>query len=310
MRFHRTSILGGALVIAPFLAQPATGAEQTTFPTQKAAIQALADASAKRDLERLRAILGPEGDAIVSSGDEVQDTNDLKRFAESARTRTTFVTLDDGSAIAQVGKNDWPLPIPLVKAGNRWRFDTAAGKEELLNRRIGENELVAIDVCRTYVDAQHEYAEVDRTGAGARTYAQRILSTPGKKDGLYWDDESGKDPSPLGPALAEAAAEHYEFNPGEPAPYHGYYFRILTAQGSKAPGGARSYVTDGKMRGGFGLVAYPAEYGSSGIMTFVVNQKGIVFQKNLGEKTAELGKAMTLYDPDGSWEPVVEPSED
>jgi hypothetical protein len=207
--------------------------------------------------------------------------------------------------VARLGTEDWPFPVPIVKDGTAWRFDAAAGRDEILNRRIGRNELHAIEVCHAVVDAQMEYATVDRTGAGARTYAQKVRSEPGRKDGLYWDDPTGKDESPLGPLVAEATAEGYgPAGSGGPRPYHGYVYRILTAQGAKAAGGARSYVKDGKMTGGFALVAYPAEYGVSGIMTFIVNQNGIVLQKNLGEKTTEIAQAMTAYDPDDSWDPA------
>jgi len=202
--------------------------------------------------------------------------------------------------IVRVGVEDWPLPIPLVKDGNEWRFDTANGLQEILNRRIGRNELKAIDASRVYVDAQREHLRLEGD------YAQKLRSDAGKRDGLYWEDPTGKHPSPLGPLFAEASAEGYGNQGADagPQPYHGYVFRILTQQGANAPGGAKSYIKDGKMTGGFALVAYPAEHGSSGVMTFVVGPEGVVYQKDLGDKTADVAKAMTAYDTDATWMPT------
>jgi hypothetical protein len=223
-----------------------------------------------------------------------------------ATERTRFETLPDGATIAHIGRQATPFAIPLVKDGERWRFDTAAGKDELLNRRIGRNELMAIAASRAYVNAQEEYARASAVRGGERAYAQKFLSAPGQHDGLYWEDASGKDESPLGPLFASASAEGYDLaqQPVTPRPYHGYFFRILTGQGANAPGGARSYVKDGKMTGGFALLAWPAEYGQSGIMTFLVNSQGVVFQKDLGAQTAEAAKTITSYDPDTSWAPT------
>jgi hypothetical protein len=192
-----------------------------------------------------------------------------------------------------VGQEDFPFPIPLVRKDQTWRFDTAAGRLEILYRRIGRNELDAVQVCLAYVDAQNEYADKDRTGAGVGTYAQRIVSQPGKKDGLYWPASQGDDASPLGELAAHATREGYRVG-GERAPYHGYYYRILTRQGPTAPGGALDYVVRGKMIGGFALVAYPAEYGNSGVMTFLVNHSGVVFEKDHGPRTARLAERMTV----------------
>ena len=218
----------------------------------------------------------------------------------------TIETVPDGATIAHIGRQGTPFPIPLVKDGPQWRFDTAAGKDELLNRRIGHNELMTIAGARAYVDAQEEYARAAVTRGDARAYAQKVRSAPGQHDGLYWDDAGGTDESPLGPLFAAAAAEGYQMaeQPVTPQPYHGYLFRILTAQGANAPGGARSYVKDGKMTGGFALVAWPAEYGKGGIMTLQVNGQGIVFEKDLGPQTAEAVQAITAYDPDASWTPT------
>jgi hypothetical protein len=205
-----------------------------------------------------------------------------------------------------VGKDDWPLPIPIRKKGSAWFFDTKAGKEEMLNRRIGRNELNTIDVLEAYVVAQREYAGKDRDGDGVYPYAQKFWSTPGKKDGLYWEAKEGEEASPFGPLSARAAQEGYKRKgkPEKPSPYYGYYFKILKAQGKNAPGGAYDYVVKGNMIFGFGLVAYPAKYGSSGIMTFIVNQEGVVYQKDLGKGTAKAAGSIKRYDPDPTWKKV------
>jgi hypothetical protein len=276
---------------------------QKTFPRTADAMRALANAARTDDKAALLAILGPGSDELVSSGDPVDDRARGVRFAAQVAERTTFETMPSGAVVAHIGKDGWPFPIPLVKDGDAWRFDTAAGRDELLNRRIGSNELKAIDVSKVYVTAQREYARQSPD----HVYAEKVRSDPGKRDGLYWEDSDGTSTSPFGPLVAEAAAGGYEPSPqpgSGPRPFHGYVFRILTAQGASAPGGARSYVKDGKMSDGFGLLAYPADYGSSGIMTFIVGPDGIVFQKNLGDKTAEVAKAITTYDPDDSWAPV------
>jgi hypothetical protein len=285
-------------------AEEASG--QKTFAKPEEAVRALVAAAKKDDSTAMFAILGPKSEQVLSSGDPIADAADRKWFVNAASRRTSFEKVNDNTMIAQVGAEAWPLPIPLVKSGDKWRFDTAAGADELLNRRIGRNELTAISVAHAYVDAQREYASKDRTGSGTGVYAQKVASEPGKHDGLYWEETSPADRSPFGPLVADASTEGYSPSQGGegPRPYHGYYYRILTAQGPAAPGGARSYIKDGEMTGGFALVAYPAEYHSSGIMTFIVGPQGIVFQKDLGEKTAELGKAMTEYNPDDTWMPA------
>jgi hypothetical protein len=283
------------------LAATATSlADQRKFARPEEALPALIDASRTGDKAAIIAILGPEGEEVLSSGDPVQDRNARDRVIAAAKQKTRYETLPSGEVIAHVGKDDWPLPIPLVKDGDQWRFDTASGLQEVLNRRIGRNELKAIAASHAYVDAQREHLRLEGD------YAQKMRSDEGKHDGLYWDDPTGKKPSPLGPLFAEASAEGYgQANPsGEPQPYHGYYYRILTEQGASAPGGARSYVKDGKMTGGFALVAWPAEHGSSGVMTFVVGPQGVVYQKDLGDKTADVAKAMKAYDPDETWNPA------
>jgi Protein of unknown function (DUF2950) len=289
--------------VAAFAEDPAG---QTRFKSPTAAMQALVAAARSNDAAKLAAILGPGAEAIVSSGDAVADADDRRRFVAKAAERTRFETLPDGATIAHLGRQATPFAIPIVKDGGQWRFDTAAGKDELLNRRIGRNELMAIAAARAYVDAQEEYARASAVQGGDRTYAQKFRSTPGQRDGLYWDDASGTDESPLGPLFASASGEGYQLaeQAATPQPYHGYLFRILTGQGANAPGGARSYVRNDKMTGGYALVAWPAEYGRSGIMTFLVNAQGIVFQKNLGAQTAEAVNAITAYDPDTSWTPT------
>jgi hypothetical protein len=287
----------------------AAGAEphvQRVFAHAADAVRALVGAAGSSNRAAVLAILGPGSEEVISSGDPVDDRAAGRHFAAKAEERTRLETLDSGAVIVHIGKDDWPFAIPLVKEGNEWRFDTPAGRDELLNRRIGRNELKAIDVCRVYVEAQREYANREGSREGGLVYARKVRSDPGKRDGLYWDDPTGAHPSPLGPLLAEAAAEGYTKPEADaaPRPYHGYFYRILTAQGPHAPGGARSYLDDGRMTGGFALLAYPAEHRSSGVMTLVVGPPGIVYQKNLGDATAEVAKAITAYDPDESWTPV------
>jgi hypothetical protein len=300
--------ISGAAValVAAVTARAETPAGQTLFQSPAAAMQSLVTAARSNDTAKLAAILGPDAEGLLSSGDEVADADDRKRFVARATERTRLETLPDGETIAHIGRAGTPFAIPLVKEGAQWRFDTAAGKDELINRRIGRNELMAIAGARAYVDAQEEYARGAVTRGETRAYAQKIRSTPGQHDGLYWENASGTDESPLGPLFADASAEGYQVadQPATPQPYHGYRFRILTAQGANAPGGARSYVKDGRMTDGFGLVAWPAEYGKSGIMTFQVNGQGIVFEKDLGQQTAEAAQAITAYDPDASWTPT------
>lgn len=283
----------------------AADATQQHFKTPTAAMQSIIGAAHRNDGAALLTMLGPDGEPLVSSGDAVEDAAERRRFVAGAQGHLHFETLADGSMIAIIGRDQHPFAIPLVKDADGWRFDTKAGLDELLNRRIGRNELAAIAACRGYVEAQLEYA---RKGAGGKpgVFAQRVLSTEGTRDGLYWPPTGGREQSPLGPAFASATGAGYKLDaPADgPRPYHGYLFRILTQQGANASGGAHAYVKDGAMTDGFGLVAWPAEYRQSGVMTFVVNRQGIVFQKDLGEKTSEIASAMTSYDPDASWEPA------
>ena len=302
MRTH-SKTFGRALVLLALITLQVSAADtpaQKQFAKPEAAVGALLDALRAGDQAALLAILGPGSEDVVSSGDPIADRAARKPILTGAAERTRLETLPSGAVIAHFGKDDWPLPIPLVQNAGQWHFDTAAAREEILNRRIGRNELKAIDVCRVYVEAQREHAKLEHD------YAQKLRSDPGKRDGLYWEDPTGKHPSPLGPLLAEAAAEGYstENSPDAPRPYHGYLYRILTQQGPHAPGGAKSYLKDGKMTGGFAMVAYPADYGASGVMTFLVDAQGLVYQKNLGDQTGDVAKQITAYDPDDTWAPV------
>ena len=272
---------------------------QQSFPTPEDAAAALA-AAVKSGPSDILKVLGKAADDIVSSGDEVADADTRQRFTSMYDTKHSVKTEGNKKATLMLGPDDFPFPIPLVNTRTGWEFDTDEGRIEVLYRRIGRNELDAIQTALAYVDAQNEYAEKDR-GEGVGVYAQRIVSTPGKKDGLFWRDDS--DPSPLGALAAEASAEGYRTGEG-PAPYHGYYFRILKGQGSDAPGGTFNYVVKGKMIGGFALIAYPAEYGNSGVMTFVVNHAGTVYQKDLGARTDSIAKRIYLFDPDQTWKKV------
>ncbi len=283
-----------------------------TFATPQQAADALAAAWRSNSKPDLAKIFGPAGAKLVASGDEVADKNVKARLAAAYDTQHRIVGLGAQSALLLIGKDGFPFPIPLAKReDNAWYFDTEAGAEEILDRRIGRNELNAIRVCRAYVEAQRDYAAKDRTGTGMPAYATKIASSDAKHDGLYWEAKPGEEPSPLGPLLAAAADEGYSTASGDRmlAPYHGYRYKILTGQGPHAPGKARSYIAGGRMTSGFALVAYPAQYGNSGVMTFIVNQNGIVFEKDLGRNTARIARQMTAYDPDGSWRVAVPPGE-
>jgi hypothetical protein len=299
---------GRGLMLATLLAlgmglaaQRAAADAPKVFPTPEAAAQALIDTAKTGDTPAVLAILGSAAKDLVSSGDEVQDQEAAKRFATLAQQMMQVEKTGEDVEIMSIGAEEWPFPIPIVRTGSGWAFDTLAGKQELLNRRIGANELDAIEVCRAYVNAQRAYLGETHDGTGVIKYAERVISSPGKHDGLYWPAVNGEEASPLGPLIADAEEEGYN---KKGAPYHGYYYRILTAQGKDAPGGAYSYVINGNMVAGFALVAYPAQYGSSGVMTFIVNQEGVVYQKDLGLKTDAIAKAIKTYNPDPSWQKV------
>ena len=272
------------------------------FASPEAAVDALAQASRASDEKPLLAVFGAAAHDIVSSGDAVADTNARAAFAKSYDSKHRLELEGDAKAILVYGDDDFPFPIPLVKQGDKWHFDAAAGRHEILARRVGRNELATIQVCLAYGDAQREYASVDRDGDGLFEYAQRFASSsPKSHDGLYWPAEPGQPESPLGDLIADARSEGYRHAEGKRQPYHGYLYKILTKQGSHADGGAFDYIVRGNMIGGFALVAYPAEYGVSGIMTFVVNYEDVVFSKDLGANTAKIAGDMTRFDPDSTW---------
>jgi Protein of unknown function (DUF2950) len=308
-RFASRAFLATAITVVTLVALPtesaaaaAKAAAQKAFPTPDALSQALADAAKANDSKALVALLGRSGDALVNSGDAVMDKRRAEGFAASYATKHAVKT-DGDKATLTVGNDDWPMPIPAVKGAAGWTLDAVAGTREVVARRIGENELDAIQVVRAIVDAQHDYSSEDRDKDGLRDYASKFASTKGKHDGLYWSTKDGEPPSPLGPLVVRAAAEGYKGkgSAGAPSPYRGYYYRILTAQGKDAPGGARNYLAHGKLLGGFAVVAYPATYGNSGIMTFMANQDGTVYEKDLGATTAAAAKALKDYNPDKSW---------
>lgn len=279
--------------------------QQKTFASPEEAVKALFEAVKTNNKKELGVILGPGSSTVISSGDEVFDQNDREFFVKIFETKNKIDMETDTKAILYIGEKDWPMPIPIIKKGSAWVFDTKTGKEEILNRRIGINELAIIKFCEAYVDAQQEFALKDHDGDGLFEYAQKFVSTPGKKDGLYWETKEGEELSPLGPLAADAVKEGYKKRSGVPGyPYHGYYFKMLMAQGKNASDGAYNYIVNGNMIGGFALVAYPAQYGNSGVMTFIVNHDGVVYQKNLGKNTAKTVESMKLFDPDKTWTKV------
>ncbi len=295
-------LLIAAACVLSFSTFSAANAQQS-FDTPQAAAEALVNAARADNARGVMNVLGYRGADIILSGDAVADAITREKFVGAYDTKHDVSMVDDGNATMVVGASDFPFPIPIVRKGDKWAFDTAAGRREILYRRIGRNELDAIQTSLAIVDAENDYADLSRAGSGVSTYAQRILSQPGKKDGLYWPASPGDVASPLGELVAGATAEGYRAG-ARPVPYHGYYFRILRRQGPDAPGGALDYVVDGKMIGGFALAAYPAEYRNSGVMTFIVNHAGDVFQKDLGPRTARIATSMTAYNPDKTWTKV------
>jgi hypothetical protein len=295
-----------ALLVGSILPSALVAADSAKiFSTPQEAVAALDQAVNATNRIAFRELFGPESEELANP-DTVQGAQEMAAFAAAFNTTNRLARESDARMILEVGTNDWPFPIPLVKRANGWQFDTAAGVEELLNRRIGRNELEALSTMRAYVDAQRDYARSDRDGDEVLEYAQKMSSSPGQMDGLYWPLEQNGEMSPLGPLMAEAQGEGYfkkaHLTDAEPAPFHGYYFKILTHQGRHAPGGRYNYVINGNMIGGFALVAWPAEYDHCGIMTFIVNQQGRVYQKDLGSKTDKLASTMKEYDPDSTWQ--------
>jgi len=303
-RLASCAVLGTVLWLGPaqgLLAGPQQTQQSYAAPEEAAA--ALAAATRAHDQAALRAIFGPGSERLLSSGDRYADEQGQSRFAAAYDKKHALVPQAAGRMQLEVGANDWPLPIPIVQAGGRWQFDTQAGAEEIINRRIGRNELAAIRVSLAYVEAQKDYFARIKQETGTGSYAERLVSTPGHQDGLYWPAGAGNSESPFGPLVSQAEEEGYPgaLVGGKPIPYQGYNFRILKAQGPDAPGGAMSYVQSGRMTGGFALIAWPASYGSSGIMTFQVNQDGVVFQKDLGPTTSRVVPGIARFDPDLTW---------
>jgi hypothetical protein len=291
---------GIALALCALLLASTAYAAQRTFASPEDAVAALAQAVKANDRAAMLAVLGPEAEKSIRSPDRVADRARADRFAATYDEKHAIVRDGDSRASLTLGSDDFPFAFPLVKTGERWRFDTTAGVDELNARRVGENELSVINVMLAIVDAQRDYASADRNRDGVREYARKFASAQGRHDGLYWPTKAGEPPSPLGSLMSTATAEGYKQKSG-PTPYHGYYFRMLTGQGPHAKGGALDYVVKGHMIGGFAVIAYPAQYAQTGVMTFIVNYDGVVYQKDLGPSTAEVARKITRYDPGDGW---------
>ena len=276
--------------------------EPRVFRSPGSAAAALVEAARTDDLKEMTTILGSDAKEIVSSGDPVADNNAREEFTRRYDQMHRLAYDDQGRVILYIGSENWPLPIPIVKRGDGWAFDSAAGEEEMLHQRVGRNELFTIDVLEELADAQGEYANRERDASGVAQYAQTIFSSPGKKNGLYWPAKEGEPESPIGPLIADATSEGYQRDPsGRPAPFHGYYYKVLTGQGADAPGGASDYIVDGKMTRGFAFLAYPADYRASGVMTFMIDKAGVVVEKDLGPDTEKVAPTITTFNPDSSW---------
>ena len=305
---RRTTAAGllSAVLVAQSVLITAQSSAQRTFATPESAVLALVDAAKPGKMDDLLAIFGPEGQALIASSDEAIARQNREIFTVAAAEGWRLVDQAANRKILIVGNEGWPFPVPLVKRANSWTFDTAAGKEEVLARRIGRNELAAIDTCRTYVAAQQQYAKQGHDGKPSGLFATTFSSEPGKQNGLYWPSARHEPLSPLGDLVAQAAQGGQQLGAtrGQPSPFHGYYFKILTGQGAAARGGAKSYLVNGEMSGGFALVAWPSQYDATGVMTFIVNQDGTVHEKDLGPKTDATAAAMTRYNPDASWRRV------
>jgi hypothetical protein len=281
----------------------ASSGGQKRFKSPQAAADSLVQALRAHDTAQLKQIFGPDSGEIVSSGDAVADRNQADRFLAAYDQQHRFETEADGDVTLVIGDQDWPFPVPIVKNDNGYVFDTAAGKDEILNRRIGRNELDTEQVCLAVIDAQREYAQKRPMGGDMDEYAPKFISDPGKKNGLFWPTGEGEAPSPLGLLVAEASHEGYTARTAgqPPPPYHGYYYRLLTSQGPHATGGAEDYLVKGHLIGGFAIVAYPAQYGNSGIMTFMTNQDGVLYQRDLGPDTEKVAQTITSFDPGPEW---------
>ena len=300
--FLRFTLSVAVTVLAASLHASDPGDRQRTFATPREAGRALLVAAEAGDVPELTNIFGPGADEILNSGNAVADSNSRAQFVKKTKQslREKITPANPNRATLLIGSDSFPFPIPLVRTAGRWRFDTPEGKTEILARRIGANELDAIAACKAYVDAQYDYATEDRNKNGIPEYARKLISSPGKRDGLFW---SGSDapPTEFAAEVKKAVSEGYRKEGDTPTPYHGYYFRILLAQGPQVRGGALDYVQHGSMIGGFGLVAWPVEHGVSGIKTFLVNQDGVIYEKDLGPSTSALAEAMTAFNPDKTW---------
>ncbi|MBI5640833.1 MAG: DUF2950 domain-containing protein [Nitrospirae bacterium] len=302
-------VLAAALLLhCTSLVSFAAGITQKNFPSPEEAVKSLVSAVRESDIKKMSAVLGPGSEELISSGDVVADRAGREKFLRAYDQLNSLERQSAVTAVLHIGPDQWTLPIPIVKKGKTWAFDVRKGKKEILNRRIGRNELHVIDVLNAYVEAQHEYASKDCLGGGKVEFAQRLISSEGKHDGLYWQAKEGEETSPLGPLIARAANEGYAGDKQSPdlSPFHGYYFKILKGQGKHAEGGRYNYVVKGKMILGFGLVAYPAQYGNSGVMTFMVNQEGTIYEKDLGKDTNRISEAMKVFDPDKTWKKTGE----
>ena len=299
-----------AILIFAWSTQAFAAPSEKLFSSPEDAVKALTEAVKVNDKNVLDQIFGPHGKEL-RSGDEVQDAVEFVEFAKHLDEKSDIIKENDSKMILRIGNEGWPFPVPIVKYNDQWFFDTHAGIEETLNRRIGEDELTAILVCRAYVKAQREYVLKDWDGDGIYAYAQKLRSDHGKRNGLFWRYRPGQEMSPLGELVAQAWHQGYKkkraaFKEAEPSPFHGYYFKILTEQGKHAPGGSYNYIINGNMVGGFALVAFPSNWGKSGVMTFIVNQQGKVYEKNLRKNTVKIAQNMKLYNPDKTWKPVKE----
>ena len=297
------------IILTSCQAVPEGPAGQMIFSSQQNSATALVAALQNNNEAELLAILGPGSENFISSGDKVADKKGRARFLKAYEEKNSPKQEGKDRAVLYIGEKDYPFQIPIIRQGDAWLFDTQAGIEEIINRRIGRYELHTIEVMKEYTAAQREYACLKRAGGGSE-FAQNFASSEGKRDGLYWDTEEGEDESPFGPFIATATEEGYLADQDDdfPEPFYGYYFKILKAQGDNATGGAFDYVADGKMILGFALVAYPAKYGASGVMTVIVNQEGVIYEKNLGEATSAMAAAMTVFDPDDTWRKYEEPA--
>jgi hypothetical protein len=305
---HASWFLAAAVVLTVFLfggIEAGAAVKQKGFATPEEAVKAFTAALKSNDEKELLSIFGSDASELISSGDPVSDRQRRETFIRDYDQKNSL-TPEGAKLVLNIGEKDWPFPVPLVKKADQWFFDTQAGKEEILNRRIGENELSTVQTLLAIVDAQREYAMKDRDGDGIREYAEKFGSDPGKRNGLYWETPSGEEPSPLGELVADARAEGYRRSGPKqgPIPYHGYFFRTLTRQGKHAAGGAFDYLVKKNLVGGFAVVAYPSAYANSGVMTFMVNHEGVVYEKDFGKNTAKAAAGMKSFDPDSTWKKV------